>query len=141
MTAPFAAGERPFPQKSLSKHFFVKRGRLRVPSSQEVYALVAAAVIVVATAAVVSTAAAVAASAATVVAAATAVAAAAEQDQDDDQDHPHVRAVVIIAPHNFVHLTCHALHYPMREMPNRSLTIEKGEKIFTGSIFFSRRPL
>ena len=113
----------------------MKRGRLRVPSSQEVYALVAAAVIVAPATAVVAATTVVAATAAA------AVAAAAEQDQDDDQDHPHVRAVVVIAPHNFVHLTCHALHYPMREMSNRSLTIEKGGKIFTGSIFFSRRPL
>ena len=101
----------------------MKRGRLRVPSSQEVYALVAAAVIIAPAPAVVAATAVVAA------AAPAAVAAAAKQDQDDDQDHPHVRAVVVIAPHNFVHLTCHALHYPMQEVSNRSLTIGKREKI------------
>ena len=92
-----------------------EKGRLRAPSSQEEGALAAA---VVAAAA----AAAVAAVTAAAVGAAVSTATAAE-DQDNDQDQP--QAVIIVIAHFLVHLTCHALHYPMRERAKVGLTIPK----------------
>ena len=69
--------------------FGSEKGRLRVPSSQEVFASAAGAGVVgiaVTTAVVIAPA---------VIAAA---ASATEQDQDNDQDQPHTRAVIVV-PH------------------------------------------
>lgn len=101
---------------------------MRVPSSQEVFALAAAGVVGVAATVI---AAPTVVSSPTVVPAAAVVsaAAAAEQDQNDDQDQPHTRAVIVV-PHVFVHLTCHALHYPMLKISIRSLTVKKSEEKF-----------
>src|SRR5574344_2192778 len=75
--------------KKAVRCFGSEKGRLRVPSSQEVFASAAGAGVVgiaVTTAVVIAPA---------VIAAA---ASATEQDQDNDQDQPHTRAVIVV-PH------------------------------------------